>query len=159
MKLTRVIDLLCHYIMLSNLFNDKLISLFGFLKLGFSKFGVFVLKLYVQVNCWFLKYNWIVFTALEHASFVHLVHASYRLIFSIVVFSLTLSDAVCLWFSLFSFFGFYFGLSFPSLSIMVRKTRANKKTTSTSTPAFDSDRFWFKKNQEAYEKLNIFRSV
>ena len=42
---------------------------------------------------------------------------------------------------------------------MVRKTRANKKTTSTSTPAFDSDRFWFEQNQEAYEKLNIFRSV
>ena len=41
---------------------------------------------------------------------------------------------------------------------MVRKTRVNKKTTSTSTPAFDSDRFRFKKNQ-AYEKLNIFRSV
>ena len=44
---------------------------------------------------------------------------------------------------------------------MVRKTRANKKTTSnsTSTPAFDSDRFRFEKNQEAYEKLNIFRSA
>ena len=42
---------------------------------------------------------------------------------------------------------------------MVRKTRANKKTTSTSTPAFDSERFRFKKNQETYEKLNIFRSV
>ena len=40
---------------------------------------------------------------------------------------------------------------------MVRKTRANKKTTSTSTSAFDSDRFRFEKNQEAYEKLNIFR--
>ena len=42
---------------------------------------------------------------------------------------------------------------------MVRKTRANKKTTSTSIPAFDSDRFRFEKNQEAYEKLNIFRFV
>ena len=42
---------------------------------------------------------------------------------------------------------------------MVGKTRANKKTTSTSTPAFESDRFWFEKNQEAYEKLNIFRSM
>ena len=42
---------------------------------------------------------------------------------------------------------------------MVRKTRANKKTTSTSTPAFDSERFWFEKNQEAYEKLNIFRFI
>ena len=44
---------------------------------------------------------------------------------------------------------------------MVRKTRANKKTTSTSTstPTFDSDRFQFEKNQEAYKKLNIFRSM
>ena len=42
---------------------------------------------------------------------------------------------------------------------MVKKTRANKKTTSTSAPTFDSERFWFEKNQEAYEKLNIFRSV
>ena len=42
---------------------------------------------------------------------------------------------------------------------MVRKTRANKKATSTSTPAFNSDRFRFEKNQEAYKKLNIFRSV
>ena len=42
---------------------------------------------------------------------------------------------------------------------MVRKTRANKKTTSSSTPAFESDRFRFEKNQETYEKLNIFRSV
>ena len=105
----------------------------------------------------FLKYNWTVFNALEHASFVHLVHASYRMIFYIVVFSLTLPNAVCPWFSLFSFFGFCFGHSFPSLSIMVRKTRTNKKTTSTSTLAFDSDRFRFEKNQEAYEKLNIFR--
>ena len=42
---------------------------------------------------------------------------------------------------------------------MVGKTRANKKTTSTSTPAFESDRFWFEKNQEACEKLNLFRFV
>ena len=42
---------------------------------------------------------------------------------------------------------------------MVRKTRANKKTTSTSTPAFDREMIRFKKNQEIYEKLNIFRFV
>ena len=42
---------------------------------------------------------------------------------------------------------------------MVRKTRANKKTTSTSTPTFESDRFRFEKNQETYEKLNIFRFI
>ena len=60
---------------------------------------------------------------------------------------------------LFSFFGFCFCLSFSTLSIKVRKTRANKQTTSTFTPAFDSDRFRFEKNQETYEKLNIFKSV
>ena len=42
---------------------------------------------------------------------------------------------------------------------MIRKTRAIKKTTSTSTPAFNSERFRFEKNQETYKKLNIFRSV
>ena len=43
---------------------------------------------------------------------------------------------------------------------MVRKTRAKKNTTSTSsTFDFERSRFQFKSNQEAYEKLNIFRSV
>ena len=42
---------------------------------------------------------------------------------------------------------------------MVRKTGANKKTTSTSTLVFVSERFRFEKNQEAYEKLKIFRSM
>ena len=57
------------------------------------------------------------------------------------------------------FLWFLLCLFFPTLSIMVRKTRANKKTTSTSTLAFDSERFRFEKNQETYEKLNIFRSI
>ena len=42
---------------------------------------------------------------------------------------------------------------------MVRKTRANKKTSSSSNPIFKSDRFRFEKNQENYEKLYIYRSV
>ena len=107
----------------------------------------------------FLKYNQIVLTALEYASCVYSVHASYRVIFSIVVFSLTLSDVVCPWFSLFFFFWFLFYLSFPTLTIMVRKTRAHRTSTSSSTLAFDSDRFQTEKNQKTYEKLNIFRSV
>ena len=125
---------------------------------GFSKLGVFCYKLYVQFNSWFLKYNWIVLTALEHASCVYSVHASYRVIFSIVVFYLTLSNAVFPWFSLF-FCWFLFCLSFHTLSIMVRKTRAHSTSTCSSTPAFDRDRFQTKKNQETYNKLNIFRSV
>ena len=42
---------------------------------------------------------------------------------------------------------------------MTRKTRANRKTTSSSAPAFESDRFLTEKNQEIFKKLNIFRSV
>ena len=41
---------------------------------------------------------------------------------------------------------------------MVRKTRAKKNTTPSSSN-FLSDRFQFKSNQEAYEKLNTFRFV
>ena len=81
------------------------------------------------------------------------------MLFSIVVLSLTLSDAVCPWFSLFSFFGFYFGLSFPTLSIMVRKSRAHKKTSTSSTPVFQRDRFLSPKNQETFEKLNAYKKV
>ena len=42
---------------------------------------------------------------------------------------------------------------------MVRKTRAHRTSTSSSTPTFDCDRFQTKKNQETYKKLNIFRLV
>ena len=42
---------------------------------------------------------------------------------------------------------------------MVRKNRANKKTSTSSTPVFQSDRFRTMKHQENYEKLYIFRSV
>ena len=42
---------------------------------------------------------------------------------------------------------------------MVRKTRAHRTSTSSSTLAFDSDKFQTEKNQKTYEKLNIFRSV
>ena len=42
---------------------------------------------------------------------------------------------------------------------MVRKTRAKKNTTSSSTSDFDRTRFQFKSNNDAYEKLNIFRFV
>ena len=51
-----------------------------------------------------------------------------------------------------------FCLSFPILSIMARKTRAHRTSTSSSTP-FDNERFISEKNQETYEKLNILRFV
>ena len=53
----------------------------------------------------------------------------------------------------------FFFLSFPILSIMVRKTRAHRTSTSSSTLAFDSERFLSEKNQETFEKLNIIRSM
>ena len=42
---------------------------------------------------------------------------------------------------------------------MVRKTRAHRTSTSTSSLSFDSERFLSEKNQETYEKLNIRRNV
>ena len=42
---------------------------------------------------------------------------------------------------------------------MVRKTRAYRTFTSSSSPTFDSERFLSEKNQETYEKLNILRNV
>ena len=41
---------------------------------------------------------------------------------------------------------------------MVRKTKT-KKTTTPSTPGFQSDRFLTPKNQETYENLNVYRKV
>ena len=60
-------------------------------------------------------------------------------------------------FSCFSFGSFLYVLS--TLSIITRKTRANRKPASSSAPTFDSERFQFEKNQEAYDKLNVFRSI
>ena len=54
--------------------------------------------------------------------------------------------------------GFFFFFFLPILRVMVRKTRAKKNTTSFSSN-FQCSRFQFKSNQEAYKKLNIFRSV
>ena len=42
---------------------------------------------------------------------------------------------------------------------MVRKSRAHKKTSSSSTPVFQSDKFLSPKNQETFEKLNVSRKV
>ena len=42
---------------------------------------------------------------------------------------------------------------------MVRKTRAHRTSSSSSTPSFDSEWFLSEKNQETYEKMNILRNV
>ena len=52
-----------------------------------------------------------------------------------------------------------FCLSCSFLSIIPRKTRANRTSTSTPSPIFDSERFLSEKNQEAYEKLNLRRNI
>ena len=57
------------------------------------------------------------------------------------------------------FFLVLFCLSCPFLSIMSRKTRANRTSTSSPSPTFDSERFLSEKNQEAYEKLNLRRNI
>ena len=62
-------------------------------------------------------------------------------------------------FSLFFFLRFSSVYPILTLCIMVRKNRAHRTSTSSSTPAFDSERFRSEKNQKTYEKLNILRSV
>ena len=42
---------------------------------------------------------------------------------------------------------------------MVRKSRAHKKTSTSSIPVFQSDRFLSSKNQETFKKLNVYRKV
>ena len=74
-------------------------------------------------------------------------------------YALTISNTICPWVFFVFFLLSLFCLSFPILSIMVRKTRAHRTSTSSSTPAFDSERFLSEKNQETYEKLNILRSI
>ena len=42
---------------------------------------------------------------------------------------------------------------------MSRKTRANRKASSSSVPFFESERFLSEKHQETYEKLNLKRNI
>ena len=42
---------------------------------------------------------------------------------------------------------------------MTRKTRANRKASTSSEPSFESDKFLSVKNQELYEMLNIKRKI
>ena len=52
-----------------------------------------------------------------------------------------------------------FYVSCPLFSIMPRKTRANRTSTSSPSLTFDSERFLSQKNQEAFEKLNLRRNI
>ena len=74
-----------------------------------------------------------------------------------IYYALTHSNAACHWFCVLCFvFVFIF---LPILRAMTGKTKAKKKATSSSYSDFDRNRFQFKSNNDAYEKLNIFRSV
>ena len=42
---------------------------------------------------------------------------------------------------------------------MTRKTRANRKASTSSEPSFESNKFLSVKNQELYEMLNIKRKI
>ena len=42
---------------------------------------------------------------------------------------------------------------------MPRKTRANRTSTSSPSPTFDSERVLSEKNQETFEKLNLKRNI
>ena len=137
-----------------NLCNDQLVNLLGFLKVGFQNLGFFDINSMLKLILWFLKYNWTFLTALEHASFDYTIHASYRLLFSIL-FCTNLQSALSFLVS----FLVLFCLSYPFLSIISRKTRANRKSSSSSSPTFDSERFMSEKNQEVYEKLNLKRNI
>ena len=101
--------------------------------------------MFKPILCVFLQSNKAVLNALKHASCVNTIHTSYNLFCFVFFFVL--------------FFVFFSCLSFPILSIMVRKTRAHRTSTSSSTPSFDSERFISEKNQEIYKKLNILRSM
>ena len=57
------------------------------------------------------------------------------------------------------FFLVIFCVSCPFLSTMSRKTRANRKASSSSVPSFESERFLSEKHQETYEKLNLKRNI
>ena len=104
---------------------------------------------------WFYSEIELILTALEHASWVDIVHALYRLLFFYYYFYSNLQSA--LGFSCFCLL-FLFCLSFLIFSIIVRKNRAHM-TSSSSTPSFDSERFMSEKNQETFEKRNILRNV
>ena len=59
-----------------------LFNQFGsFFEKGFSKFGVFALKTLCSSQLMVYKVKLDNFNALEHASYVHWSHASYRLLF------------------------------------------------------------------------------
>ena len=83
--------------------------------------------------------------------FMHHIEMSY-LYFFVLTCSLPLVFVFC-------FFLVLFCVSCPFLSTMSRKTRANRKASSSSIPSFESERFLSEKSQETYKKLNLKRNI
>ena len=84
--------------------------------------------------------------------FMHHIELSFLFFFFFLVLTCNLPLVF-----VFCFFLVLFCVSCPFLSTMSRKTRANRKTSSSSAPSFKSERFLSEKNQETYEKLNLKR--
>ena len=84
---------------------------------------------------------------------MHSLHASYRLLFVDKFCALTLSNAVYPW----SLFCFLFSFSSILLESWLRRLEQRKPLPHPLL--ISSDRFRFRKNQEAYEKLIVFRLV
>ena len=138
--------------------NDQSVSLLEFVKVGFQNSGFLNINSMLKPILWFYREIELIIVALEHASCGIIVHASYRLLFS-TIFYLTMSMQSALGFSWFFCLLSLFCLSFLLFSIMVRKTKDYRTSSSSSTPSFDSERFLSVKNQETYKKLNILRNV
>ena len=137
MKSACLLNWFGHYKLFSIMYNDQFGQFVGFVKLDFSNFGVF------DVNS-MLKPILSIWSTIE-LILIALEHASYRTF--IYLFFLVLTCSLP-----FVFFLIFFSLFCVCpliLSIMVRKTRAHRTSTSTSSPTFDNERFLSEKNQEA----------
>ena len=135
---------LIHLIIIMCYLSCVIVNLLGFVKMGFSNFGVFDVSSMLKPILWSWSKIELILTALEHASCVDIVHASYRIVCSILYWAY-LQSAL-------GFFFFFLSISSVSilliLSIMVRKTRAYRTSTSSSSPTFESEMSLSEKNQE-----------
>ena len=156
MKLACLVDWFGHFKLLSIKYNDLILSNYWISENGFSNFGVFAINSMLKPILWFWTKIELILTALKHASCVTNAQASYRIVISIF-FCANLQSALGFLFS--CLFLALFCLSHPFLSIMLRKTRAHRTSSSTPSPTFDHEGFLSEKNQEAYEKLNLKRKI
>ena len=91
-----------------------------------------------------------------HHDIILLMHHIDCFFFFLYFFCANLQSGLC--FFLFVLFGFVL-ISCPYPSTMLRKTRANRTTSSSSEPPFQSELFPSEKNKELYKTLNIKRKI